>query len=121
MSLAKRILRLIFGKEPMPKERRQIQDIDYFPNPKWVMFVPVLSTAHIRKSDNILMKEWGDLSMVVPMEHGFLVYVGEYEENWDEYPKAVRELCQWAHKRNYPWIRIDRDGDKISPLTLYEW
>lgn len=119
--LLRKSVNLLRAARDSSTERRTIQDVDTFPAPFWVMFVPVISMSHIKHYEDILLREWGNLDYVVPTASGYFIYVGEDDENWDEYPKNLQELCRWAFKRNYPWIRLDRDGCEILDLPRYQW
>lgn len=93
--------------------------------PRWVMNVPVLSTAHLPPE---LVNEPQALGFngpgglyIVPMIAGFMVFNDDSQISEDqELPLPLRDVLKWAIERDFEWVRFDRDGDLIEGLRTYE-
>ncbi len=87
----------------------------------WVMRVPVLSTAHIKR-DTLEKLASEEEYLVLDYEEGAIVRISprDYSSNP---PPEIRHLVKWF-RRAFPkqwWIRFDRDGDEIPGLPVYDW
>ena len=82
--------------------------------PKWIMRVPVISTAHMPYYDAL---EKLDCVKALTQEGGF-VWVGEdlEEDHW------LKPIAAWllAHGFDH-WVRFDADADTVDGLPTFEW
>lgn len=88
-------------------------------NPKlWIMRVPVVSTAHIERDT---LETLASSFRVIETDEGAFVWIGT--EIRSNAPAEMKRLIEWF-TNEFPeewWIRIDRDGDVIPGLPVYEW
>lgn len=91
--------------------------------PKWVMTVPVISTAHLtaknRYDPPIDDDELYGL-LAVPLLGGLMVHVGEDYAHDPDMPEDLVKAAQWAQDLGYEWLRFDCDGDVIADLPIYD-
>jgi len=84
--------------------------------------VLVLSTGHMTREDNKLLKELsgrGDRWQVYSGGTGFFVWVGEYDHI--QFSQALRDALYWAQEQGYDWVRFDRDGPVYHCLETHDW
>lgn len=85
-----------------------------------------ISTGHMTLEDNkklIDEAQDGHAPVYELREYGFLVYVGEIEENWpdDEMSSAFRKVLDTAKELGCDYVRFDRDGREYPELQKFEW
>lgn len=84
------------------------------------------STGHMTKSDCEKLEQWAR-ERTAPVyelqEYGFLVYVGEIEDNWPstEMSPAFLKVLGAAREANCDYVRFDRDGKVYPELEAFEW
>ena len=96
---------------------------------RWIMTVPVLSTAHISpavldwfKSGNSLVHDLGD--------DGYLYYCGElgddtkdgtHYNDTKDYPE-LNACMAWARRNgSNGWLRFAEAGDIVNELPQFDW
>lgn len=109
----------------------------------WEMKVPVLSTAHLRKST---VANWTELKearsddfshYLAEYPEGFFVYLllAGYDEiedspmykdckkqGWSELLPILRWLHQtYSQDESVVWVRFDMDGDVVPELETFDW
>lgn len=87
----------------------------------WVMRVPVLSTAHIKHNTLEKLASAENEFRVIDYEEGAFVRINP--RNFSKVPPEIRRLVKWftqAFPKQW-WIRLDRDGDVIPGLPVYDW
>lgn len=84
---------------------------------KWTMTIPVISTGHVPGTFVHDLKQAGYTVAYYP--EGAFICVGEDIEG---VPEAYRQVLEW-HKENGKddWLRLDRDGDVIEGLPVFDW
>jgi len=85
-----------------------------------------ISTGHMTLEDNNKLTseaQDGHAPVYELREYGFLVYVGEIEENWpdDEMSSAFRKVLDTAKELGCDYVRFDRDGREYPELQKFEW
>lgn len=85
-----------------------------------------MSTGHMTREDaEFLTKEahGGTAPVYELSEYGWLVYVGEIEDNWpdDALSPAFRKVLEWAAKMYCDYVRFDRDGRVYEFLPTFDW
>ena len=85
-----------------------------------------ISTAHMSKEDSQKLQAEADNGHAPVYElrdYGFLVYVGEIEENWpdDEMSSAFRKVLDSAKELGCDYVRFDRDGREYAELEKFNW
>ena len=99
------------------------------PTKRWVMTVPVLSTAHISPA----VREWfesGDSLAHDLDDDGYLYYCGELGDetedgthcnDTEDYPE-LNACMAWARRNgSNGWVRFAESGDLVNELPQYEW
>lgn len=85
------------------------------------MRVPVLSTAHIKENTLEKLASAPEEFLVIDYEEGAFVRINPYSPS--KPPPEIRLLVKWL-RHAFPkqwWIRLDRDGDIIDGLPVYDW
>lgn len=87
-----------------------------------------ISTGHMTKEDSERLTAAvikGDVPVYELSEYGWLIYVGELEENWPaedgwstEFRQVLRE-AQTEHSCDY--VRFDRDGREYDEFRRFDW
>lgn len=92
---------------------------------RWIMKVPVLSTAHVSREcadelDRAAHKAL--LGDVINMPDGWLIYASSLgaPDNALTNPNLLR-LREWAYPKGYEWIRLSPDGDVYDELPTFDW
>ena len=99
----------------------------------WEILVPVLSTAHIKLETSIyldlLNKSKAQQAMIVAKyPEGYFVSqledmedLGEAELRLKYYdvPEELMNILRWAYRKDYPWVRLDCDGDVVEELPTF--
>jgi len=96
-----------------------------------ILRVPVISTAHVSESD---MERLTDRirSTDYPgaaYDEGCWLWIPLHEgdgDDMDDDPiyndlKINVAIVEWARKNQFPYVRLDRDGDEIGDLPTYDW
>lgn len=86
----------------------------------WIMRIPVVSTAHVRQ-DTLDKLALAQEFRVIDYYEGAFVWVGM--QAYSNAPEEMKPLVEWfsnAFPKEW-WIRLDRDGDLIPGLPVYEW
>lgn len=90
---------------------------------RWMMHIPVLNTGHVsQETYQRMTKEypWGPCALYE--EGGFFLVPVDLNALTDNPPSDLLLLWQWAQRRGYGWVRLDRDGDTYQGvLPLFEW
>ena len=83
-----------------------------------------ISTGHMTKADNEALEEY---EAVVPSyelkEYGWLVYVGEIDDNWPDHvmSEEFRRIMREAAELDCDYVRFDRDGREYPGLPSFDW
>lgn len=94
----------------------------------WTMKVPVLSTGHI--SQTTMKSITTGYIKTLCNETDFLLYEeGVFISIYEDFdidksrclPEDFKALLAWARSLGYNWVRLDRDGDYVDSLKVYEW
>jgi hypothetical protein len=85
-----------------------------------------ISTGHMTQDDNQVLELNRDTDGPMPAyelkEYGWLVYVGELEDNWKEdMSPAFVEVLKKAQELGCDYVRFDRDGRVYDELPTFEW
>jgi hypothetical protein len=91
----------------------------------WVMAVPVVSTRHIKETDNAALLEEDPHSspMMARLPGGYLLDVDDLSE-WMEdacYSDAFLNLIETFHNLGFHHLRLDGDGQEYSDLPTFNW
>lgn len=87
---------------------------------RWILTVPVISTAHLREETYArLLGEiaWGRRAGAISGEQCW-VFVGE---NTNDEGCELHGVCAWAREEGYEYVRFDGNGDRIESLPTYNW
>lgn len=94
---------------------------------RWIMHAPVVSAAHISEET----AEWLDRktlhrptvsSIVWAFAGGWLIdAAAAFYEKASDMPDDIWQVCAWGVEGNFEWVRIDRDGDLIADLPVFDW
>jgi hypothetical protein len=85
-----------------------------------------ISTGHMTSEDNeILTAETRDGEGTAPVyelaEYGWLVYVGEIDNNWPLMSPEFRNILTKATALGCDYVRFDRDGREYPELPSFDW
>jgi hypothetical protein len=87
-----------------------------------------ISTGHMTKEDNerlqYLESNCKAYSGYELRDYGWLLYVGEIEENWsedDKWSSAFMNIMKTAQKAGCEYVRFDRDGRDYDELPKFDW
>lgn len=84
-----------------------------------------ISTNHVTREDALKLDACDDGTICAYNlgEYGWLVYVGEIEDNWpaDEWSAAFRNIMLTARDMDCDYVRFDRDGREYEELPLFDW
>jgi hypothetical protein len=85
-----------------------------------------LSTAHMTPQDNKRLEaevHEGQAPVYELKAHGWLVYVGEIEDNWPAVTmsEAFRNVLKEAKELGCDYVRFDRDGRTYEELPVFDW
>ena len=85
-----------------------------------------VSTGHMTKkdADELEAECHGGYAPVYELhEYGWLVYVGEIEDNWpeEEMSTAFRDVLEEAKELGCDYVRFDRDGREYPELPKFNW
>lgn len=85
-----------------------------------------VSTGHMTEQDNKRLEAEahdGQAPVYELKAYGWLVYVGEIEENWPpaSMSMAFRMVLFTAKELGCDYIRFDRDGRTYEELSIYDW
>lgn len=85
-----------------------------------------LSTEHMAKGDSQVLEQLAfmELAPVYSLrDYGFLVYVGDIEENWPPgmMSKAFMAVLETTRELGCNYARFDRDGIAYPELETFEW
>lgn len=94
---------------------------------RWIMTVPVISTAHI-KPETAKFLEFGETAGIQSYDLGdcgLLIFCGAPTDTpldgLEDYPD-ITEVMRWARANgSNGWVRLDAAGDVIDALPQYEW
>jgi hypothetical protein len=91
----------------------------------------VLSTSHITPHEAGVMEfSPQEFPFVYAcFEEGFFVSCvtarGEYAAGHGPYAEgsypALKALREWAYDNDFMYVMLDRDGDTVEELTVYDW
>jgi len=93
-------------------------------NNPFIFRVLDISTGHMTREDSErLFAESEDLTAYELGEYGWLVYVGEIDDNWPEenWSGAFRNVLQAAKGLGCDYVRFDRDGREYEGLPTFDW
>jgi len=89
---------------------------------------PVLdvSTGHMTKEDSWGLEansHNGPAPVYELGEYGWLVYVGELEDNWpgEDWSPAFINVMRTAKELKCDYVRFDRDGREYPELQKFDW
>lgn len=84
-----------------------------------------ISTRHLAKEDNERLEaaKNGPTLFYELQEYGWLVFVGEVDENWPEedWGSDFRNVLKLAQALECDYVRFDRDGREYDELPKFEW
>lgn len=86
-----------------------------------------ISTGHLTKEDAERLGNESNkgLAPVYELhEYGWLVYVGEIEDNWQNEPEMSEhfvKVLETANELGCDYVRFDRDGREYPELQKFEW
>lgn len=81
-----------------------------------------ISTGHMTEDDNTKLAEGlGRLPVSELNEYGYLVYIGELEENWDHMSDAFKNVLLTARAHGCEYVRFDADGRAYDELPVFDW
>ena len=84
----------------------------------------VLSTAHIDQetafmlANDIVTTQWG-LVVYSKDEYGWFISVSE--DCHADVPHDIRACLRYAYLNHCQWLCLDRDGDIVDELPVYDW
>lgn len=97
---------------------------------KWIMQVPVLSTAHLTQEamNELLLtkpsRSYYGMAVAISDVGAFLsidiASEGDIAEI-EDLPECMVNALSWVARNGYTWVRFDPDGDVIPELATYEW
>lgn len=79
-----------------------------------------LSTAHIDQESANYLDEESDLVVYSKHEFGWFVYTGE-STYLLTVPEPLKRVIRFAQSKGCAWLCLDRDGQTIDELTIYNW
>jgi hypothetical protein len=98
------------------------------PNPTetWIMHVPVVSTAHMHKSDDQKLHTESyetDMNHAVRMFGGlgYLLEIDDLADFEEGYSDAFLHLIETFHNLGFHYLRLDPDGNDLDDLPTFEW
>jgi len=83
-----------------------------------------ISTMHMEFIDNVRLQErLEELCAYDLVGSGWLLYVGELDDNWpkEDWSAAFRKVLEWARDMNCDYVRFDRDGQEYEFLPTFDW
>jgi hypothetical protein len=97
----------------------------------WVMRVPVLGTSHMKEdtaanlADMFMIGQNVYALDVAPYRFGCFLHVPDTDEPpetaEEPIPEDLLAIFAWCRKERIEWVRLDRDGDVIADLPVYDW
>lgn len=102
---------------------------------RWEILVPVITTAHIKpdtarwltlRSENksftsMIVAEYPDGYFVSQLEDMDDLGEAELRLKYYDVPEELMGILRWAYRKDYPWVRLDRDGDVVDELPTFDW
>ncbi len=81
-----------------------------------------ISTGHMTLEDSKKLGPETKQPVYELDEYGWLVYVGEMSENWDEtMSEAFMNILKAAKELGCDYVRFDRDGRMYVDLPYFDW
>lgn len=81
-----------------------------------------VSTGHLSKEDHMRLKyREPELPVYELDEYGWLVYVGEINENWEEFSEDFNKIIVEAKKQGCEYVRFDRDVIIYKSFKVFDW
>lgn len=83
-----------------------------------------ISTSHITIEDVDKLNNANALHLAATYDldgFGWLCYVGEFEENWQEMSPQFYKIMEEAKALDCDYVRFNRDGFEYKELEKYEW
>lgn len=85
-----------------------------------------ISTGHMTKEDaEKLSLNDPDKTLGLPSyeldEYGWLVYIGEMEDNWANMSPEFNKVLTLANDLGCDYVRFDRDGREYPELPSFDW
>lgn len=83
-----------------------------------------ISTAHIKESTTSFLEETL-LLPVYPSDYFYMIWIEDDTEYYDTFknaiPKDLWDCIMFAHNLGCQWLCLDRDGEIMDELAVYEW
>lgn len=83
-----------------------------------------ISTAHIKESTTSFLEETL-LFPVYQFDYFYMIWIDDDTEYYDtfknEIPKNLWDCIMFAHNLGCQWLCLDRDGEIVDELQVYEW
>lgn len=83
-----------------------------------------ISTAHIKESTTSFLEETL-LLPVYPSDYFYMIWIEDDTEYYDTFKNAIPNdlwaCIMFAHNLGCQWLRLDRDGEIMDELPIYEW
>jgi len=85
-----------------------------------------VSTGHVTRDDSVMLDTNSDIGpapVYWMQEYGWMVYVGEIEENWpaEDWSPAFVKIMKVAQELGCDYVRIDRDGREYPEFERFDW
>jgi hypothetical protein len=84
-----------------------------------------ICTSHMSSKDNQKLQSAEAGNQQLPAyelsEYGWLVYIGEIQENWGGMSAAFRKVLKVAKQMGCEYVRFDRDGREYLELLTFNW
>jgi hypothetical protein len=86
-----------------------------------------ICTSHMSSKDNQKLQSEESGNQQLPAyelsEYGWLVYIGELDENWSRgtMSAAFRKVLKVAKQMGCEYVRFDRDGREYPELIKFKW
>ena len=79
-----------------------------------------LSTSHITTDTTEWLGRKQECFVVYPKaEYGWFIFTGGINEK--AVPRDLKEIIEFAKMNDCDWVCIDRDGETVIELPIYDW
>lgn len=90
------------------------------------------STGHITEQDSKMLTEFatefasgvreiGWHVSLYPYDEGWFIWTGGDTVHYDSLSEHANKLVALARENRCTWLRLDRDGDTIEGLPIFDW
>jgi hypothetical protein len=80
-----------------------------------------VSTGHVNAQDTEVLDNPKYALVSHKYEYGWLVWAGDGMKYYPALSAFANNLLEIARKNDCEWLRLDRDGDEIDGLQVFDW